>query len=53
MPDEYKLKRKQFKKYIEGINQEKKYNTNDIVRFLKNKRYVFQKNHFQVGLYSS
>ena len=36
-PDEYKLKRIQFKKYIDGIKQETKYNINDNVRFLKNK----------------
>ena len=36
-PDKYNLKRIQFKKYMEGIKQESKYNTNDNVRFLKNK----------------
>ena len=36
-PDKYKLKRIQFKKYMEGIKQETKYNINDTVRFLKNK----------------
>ena len=32
-PDEYKQKRIQFKKYIDGIKQETKYNINDNVRF--------------------
>ena len=36
-PDEYKLKRIQFKTYIDGIKQETKYSIDDNVRFLKNK----------------
>ena len=36
-PDENKLKRVQFKKYVDGIKQDTKYIIKDNVRFLKNK----------------
>ena len=44
-PDKYKLKRIQFKKYVEGVKQETKYNIKYNVRFLKNK-VMFSKGSF-------